>query len=279
MKKRNRIYKQVMKRYGFFLLFILFGVMAMSQETDTVFKRIDTSIVTEDSVQKATESMEFTEDTVKKAKYNYYITRDEWTSDSFELREVPDNKIKSLKAKDDFWYADKEFKKEESASTSGTNFPDWMARQKWYSVVAWTIIIGGFLAVLIWFLISSNVVVFRRRSKTLANADDDHANENIFEINYQQEINKAVNENNYRLAVRLMFLRLLKNLSERNVIQYKQGRTNYDYLVQLNNTGYYKDFFRITRNYEYAWYGEFDVSSETFKVIKTEFENFDNRLS
>ena len=51
MKKRNRIYKQVMKRYGFFLLFILFRIMVIAQERDTVFKRIDTSVVTEDIVQ------------------------------------------------------------------------------------------------------------------------------------------------------------------------------------------------------------------------------------
>ena len=60
--------------------------------------------------------------------------------------------------------------------------------------------------------------------------------ENIFEINFQQEIDKAVQAGNYRLAVRLLFLRLLKNLAEKNIIQYQQDRTNFDYLMQLGNS-------------------------------------------
>jgi hypothetical protein len=71
-----------------------------------------------------------------------------------------------------------------------------------------------------------------------------------------------------------MFLQLLKNLSEKNIIQYKHDRTNFDYLSQLYATRYYEDFFRITRHYEYSWYGQFEVSPKTYQVIKKEFEDF-----
>src|SRR6185369_2616844 len=97
---------------------------------------------------------------------------------------------------------------------------------------------------------------------------EDNSSENIFDINYQREIEKAVNAKDYRLAVRLMFLRLLKQLSQKKIIEYEQERTNLEYLSELNATGYYNDFFRLTRNYEYVWYGKFDVSRETFGVIK-----------
>jgi hypothetical protein len=98
--------------------------------------------------------------------------------------------------------------------------------------------------------------------------------EDIFAINYQKEIDKAAAAKNYRLAIRLMFLRLLKTMSEQNVIQYKQDRTNFDYLTQLMNTRLYNDFFRITRNYEYVWYGKLSVSDETYAVIKKDFDQF-----
>jgi len=88
-----------------------------------------------------------------------------------------------------------------------------------------------------------------------------------------------VNAGDYRLAIRLMFLRLLKQLSQKKIIEYKQERTNFDYLSQLHATGFYNDFFRLTRNYEYTWYGKFEVSGETFGIIKSEFENFDRKLS
>ncbi len=91
----------------------------------------------------------------------------------------------------------------------------------------------------------------------------------IFAINYQKEIDKAVGMNNYRLAVRLMFLRLLRNLSDKNIIQYKQDSTNFDYMMQLRSTGMYPDFFRLTRNYEYSWYGQFDIDKEKYSSLKT----------
>ena len=75
-----------------------------------------------------------------------------------------------------------------------------------------------------------------------------------------------------------MFLRILKNLSDKKIIQYKQDRTNFDYLLQLHSTKYYADFFRLTRNYEYSWYGQFDIEPEKFSIIKNDFENFDRNL-
>ena len=56
-------------------------------------------------------------------------------------------------------------------------------------------------------------------------------------------------------------------------------KRNFDYLSQLYSTGYYNDFFRLTRNYEYTWYGKFNVNPEAFGIIKTEFENFYRKLS
>jgi hypothetical protein len=140
------------------------------------------------------------------------------------------------------------------------------------------VIVVLFLGILAWYLLQNNIVG-RRQSIIGKNSSEEISAENIFEINYQKEIEKAVNSGDYRLAIRLMFLRLLKQLSQKKIIEYKHGRTNFDYLSQLYSTGYYNDFFRLTRNYEYTWYGKFDVNPETFGIIKNEFENFDRKLS
>jgi len=65
-----------------------------------------------------------------------------------------------------------------------------------------------------------------------------------------------------------MYLHILRLFSERDIIHYKIERTNSDYLMQLYNTSYYKDFFRLTRNFEYVWYGKFDISSAAFELIR-----------
>jgi len=82
----------------------------------------------------------------------------------------------------------------------------------------------------------------------------------------------------YRLAVRLWYLRLLKELSNREIIQYKQDKTNLDYLMQVYNTGYYSRFFRLTRHFEYSWYGHFEVDRLTYDRIASEFLQFENEI-
>jgi len=76
-----------------------------------------------------------------------------------------------------------------------------------------------------------------------------------------------------------MFLQMLKTMAGKKLIQYKQDHTNFDYLAQLRNTTHYNDFFRITRDYEYTWYGNFPVNEKEWNVIKTDFEKFDNILA
>src|SRR5262249_27033774 len=143
---------------------------------------------------------------------------------------------------------------------------------RWVKTLIWILIVGAFFTALIWYLATSNILIFAKRQKHVGSEPGERQTpEDIFTINYQREIEKAIQLEDYRLAIRLMFLRLLKNLSNRELIQYRQGRTNMEYLGQLFSTVYYNDFFRLTRNYEYAWYGKFDVSSDAFRTIRNDF--------
>jgi hypothetical protein len=196
--------------------------------------------------------------------------------DSFQLRTVPDSIIKKLQGEDAFWYASHDFRKKSTPPKQ--SFLERLLNQSWFTTLIWFLIIGGFISVVVWYLISSNVSIFSRSPREIKQGDIEDSSENIFEINFEKEISKAISESQYRIAVRLMFLNILKNLSQKNIIAYKQGRTNFDYLMQIQSTGYYKDFFRLTRDYEYTWYGKFDISFETFSIIRNNFESFRNRI-
>jgi uncharacterized protein DUF4129 len=221
-----------------------------------------------------TSSVQVTTDTVTDEVPNYFNSKTASGSfDTIELRRVPGYVMDSLKNDDAFWYANTRFKKkiEKENASSGT--------PRWAKTLTWMFIVGAFFAALIWYLATSNILIFAKRQKHFeSEKGESETPEDIFSINYQREIERAIQVEDYRLATRLMFLRLLRNLSNRNLIQYSQGRTNLEYLAQLFSTSYYNDFFRLTRNYEYAWYGRFDVSREAFRTIRGDFENFDQRL-
>jgi len=193
--------------------------------------------------------------------------------DTIELRHVPSSVVDSLKNDEAFWYANAQLRKKKQDTDSVTGTP------RWLKISVWALIVGAFLAALTWYLVSSNILIFAKGQKPITPEDEnEEIDENIFRINYQRDIERAITAENYRLAIRLMFLRLLRNLSNKNLIHYGAGKTNFDYLSQLFSTGYYNDFFRLTRHYEFVWYGKFEVNEEAFGAIKNDFENFDRRL-
>lgn len=194
-----------------------------------------------------------------------------------QIRTLPDSLKKALQNDDAFWYAnvvfDKKKEKENKQNRSGNR-----RRSPVSETILWIIIIAGFAVFLAIFLANSQVGLFRKNKRITGIAEDDVSSEDIFSINYQKEIDKATQAGNYRLAIRLMYLRLLKTLADKNIIQYKTDSTNFDYLMQIRGTERYEDFFRLTRNYEYTWYGQFTVEQDKFLVIKNDFETFERKL-
>jgi hypothetical protein len=201
-----------------------------------------------------------------------------WTDSTVPItRHLPDSVLSKMKKDEDFWYADAKFNQPEKVKEQEDYVP--FTQRTWFKVLFWLVIIGGFVAFIIWWLSGNSIGMFRKKTRSqISSQEAEEIPEDIFAINYSREIDKAAQAGNYRLAVRLMFLQLLKSMSERNIISYKQDRTNFDYLLQLNATRFYNDFFRITRNYEYSWYGKFDISSDAYSVIKTDFSNLTNQL-
>ena len=209
-----------------------------------------------------------------------YFTEKQYQDESWKQhtqRRLPDSVLNRMQQDDDFWYANALFEKKKQKKAS-TYIP--LGQRVWFKTLIWLIIIGGFVTVLIIYLAGSDVGLFRKKPAPLKKQEEEgEMPEDIFAINYQKEIDKAASRGDFRLAVRLMFLRLLKIMAERKVIQYKQDKTNMDYLFQLYPTAYHKDFFRITRHYEYSWYGKFDVSEDAFKYISNEINQFEKRLN
>ena len=269
----------ILKRIGIIILFLSLNILLHAQSdplqqkdkewTDTIKElryELDTTTQGEQPA-----------DTIKENKdEKEYFLRKEFTGglpDTLRFRRLPDNTINALREDKAFWYANETFKKKEKkkerASFTGHPF---------FQTVLWFMIIGGFVTFLILYLYNSNAALFRKSSSIADKEMDAAETSDIFTINYQKEIDKAVGMSNYRLAVRLMFLRLLRNLSERNIIHYKLDSTNFDYMMQLRSTKLYHDFFRLARNYEYSWYGQFDIDKEKYSIIKNEFDDFEHKL-
>lgn len=100
--------------------------------------------------------------------------------------------------------------------------------------------------------------------------------ENIHEICFDDEISKALQDNNFRLAVRLLYLKLLKGLSDSGRIQWQPDKTNAAYIEELKNHTQKEKFKLLTHRFEYVWYGSFPVDREAYQKISHSFNEFNS---
>jgi hypothetical protein len=98
--------------------------------------------------------------------------------------------------------------------------------------------------------------------------------DNIHDIDFTQEIEKAIAANNFRLAVRLFYLRILKQLSDAGQIHWQPDKTNQAYISEIADASRKHTFKRLTDQFEYVWYGEFAINKQQFDQMKAGFENF-----
>lgn len=122
-------------------------------------------------------------------------------------------------------------------------------------------------------LIGLDLNIFTGKSKAVE-VPYDESLENIHEINFNEEIEKAVTSGNYRLAVRLLYLRSLKLLSDRALINWQPDKTNQAYVEELIDLERKQQFRVLTLQFEYIWYGDFPIDSTHFKGLKSSFERF-----
>ena len=103
--------------------------------------------------------------------------------------------------------------------------------------------------------------------------------ENIHELNLDDLISQAAERKNYRLAVRYLYLKILKQLNDSGNIEWKPGKTNRMYANELRKGNLYGSFNYLTTQFEYIWYGEFEVNEHSFENVKSRFVTFGNGVS
>ncbi|WP_449439940.1 DUF4129 domain-containing protein [Pedobacter steynii] len=135
------------------------------------------------------------------------------------------------------------------------------------------VVLVGLVVFLALKIIGADLKIFSRQSQKVE-VPYTESDDNIHEINFNDQIEKAVATANYRLAVRLLYLRTLKKLSDRSLIHWLPEKTNQTYISEINDPDKKKEFSKLTHQFEYVWYGEFFIDKENFYIIKDTFERF-----
>jgi len=125
-----------------------------------------------------------------------------------------------------------------------------------------------------------NIILFRSnlrglffKTKSRAGITFDTIDENIHELNFPNLIATAEQNTDYRRAVRLQYLWLLKRLTDSETIIWKINKTNRDYASEIQDKALKRDFKQLSMIFDYVWYGDTTIDAESYSRTKELFTN------
>jgi len=146
-------------------------------------------------------------------------------------------------------------------------------------VTRWVVI--GILAIIMTYALirllgaDANSLFYRKSMKTAVEMEG--FEENIHEIDFDKRIREALQKKQYAQVVRLFYLKSLKKLEDKSLIEWQVGKSNQDYLQELQKKeiqGISENFQRLTFIFEYICYGEFPVKELDFRETEKSFQEF-----
>ncbi|MBT8317058.1 MAG: DUF4129 domain-containing protein [Lutibacter sp.] len=133
------------------------------------------------------------------------------------------------------------------------------------------VIAGIVLLLLLKFFLKVNSNAFVSNSKNIPAVVITEEEELINSKDISVLIEKAIRQKNYRLAVRYYYIHILKQLENHQFISWEQQKTNDDYSKEISQKSIKKSFIKLTRLYDFVWYGNFDINEMEFAKIETDF--------
>ena len=201
----------------------------------------------------------------------------------YQLRQPSDEKIKKyLEDKDLNYFQDPEIDKNWIE-----RIYDWINRQiqsimqsEAYSTamdyLIYIIMIAA-LIIIILGLLKSDIRGFLYGSVEKKLTGISEKTEDITKIDFNELITKALENKDYKLAVRYNYLKILLSLSNIGALDLREFKTSSQLVSELKNKDKFLEPFKyLTRVFENTWYGDHKVEPDSFNKISDEFNRFEN---
>jgi hypothetical protein len=161
--------------------------------------------------------------------------------------------------------------KEKQFSENGSIdlFKNWGAFAKYFFLGLALVL----LILVIYFIFKK--IVFKKNSTikiksiTLENIED-----NLQESDLDKFLRQALENGDYKLAIRIFYLIIIKTLSEKKLIEWKKNKPNHAYLQEMRNHEQYDTFSKLTHIFERIWYGDRIIDKINYEKIVNEFIDY-----
>ncbi|MAO63523.1 MAG: hypothetical protein CL666_00840 [Balneola sp.] len=149
---------------------------------------------------------------------------------------------------------------------------------KWASIFIRIAFIGIFVAVLL--SVINQILGGKLTTSFTGNKSDKDLSLNITEEklhqqDYDELLQSALEKNEFKNAVRILYLKALQDLTKAELITWKANKTNSDYLRELSSHPAKSTFSRLTYFYEYVEYGDFEINRDGFQKFRDIYQTME----
>ena len=146
------------------------------------------------------------------------------------------------------------------------------------NIIKWTvyIIIFGILMYLIFRAINFSIFNKNKKLKTKFSIEEIENDLNNAEID--PHLYAAIKSKNYKLAIRLYYLKIIQKLHEKEKIIWRKHKTNKHYLQEMYGKEDYGIFKEITLQYEKYWFGNTTIDETKYNTLSMEFVNYHQNI-
>jgi hypothetical protein len=155
-----------------------------------------------------------------------------------------------------------------------------LLRSKAYSVfidyLVYIIMIAALLVIIIG-LLKSDIRGFLYGNVEKKVSGISESIEDINKINFGDLIAKAIEQKDYKLAVRYQYLKILLSLSKVGILDLREFKTSSQLVDELKDkNNFFEPFKNLTRVFENIWYGDHTIDPEMYEELSDDFNRFDN---
>ncbi|MFD1551458.1 hypothetical protein DNU06_13350 [Putridiphycobacter roseus] len=132
------------------------------------------------------------------------------------------------------------------------------------------VVLGALLVILLYYLfINSN---YKSVGKKYTPIDlEEIAPSEITTTALESMLTAAIKEENYRKAIRIYYLFIIKDLADKKWIHWEKQKTNNHYLMEMSTKKEYAHFSTAVTYFEFIWYGKRKITVAQFDIIKPHF--------
>lgn len=182
-------------------------------------------------------------------------------------------------ARDGIDYSDEVIEEEEKDEYSGSS-SDFSGIGEFFGYLLIAVLVALVFVILYFMLGKDNL--FKPKSKKIEALDlksIEQIEENLEEHDVSNYLEQAIDNKQYRIAIRLHYLLIIKELSARKFIKWKRDKTNRNYLYETEEYSFANNFKKSTNIFEKVWYGERDVTEGDFSIIHSHFSSLNNEIN